>query len=99
MSGSTKAAGGGGAFTRSRILIRVRGVVQGVGFRPFVKRAADERGITSSIRNEPEGVRIEAEGSLEALASFIVTIKTDNPPGSSINTIEIDELPPGPEEP
>lgn len=89
MSGG--AALGRAGADRRRLLIRVRGVVQGVGFRPFVKRAADERGIIGSIRNDCDGVLIDAEGGAEALGSFLDALNTKNPPGSLINSIIIDE--------
>ena len=47
----------------SRRLIRVRGNVQGVGFRPFVYRVARETGVAGWVRNDPDGVLIRAEGS------------------------------------
>ena len=51
----------------SRRILRVRGTVQGVGFRPFVYRTAVDLGLRGSVWNDADGVVIEAEGSVDAL--------------------------------
>ena len=48
---------------RVRQRIRVAGVVQGVGFRPFVHRLAGELGLSGVVGNDPEGVFVEVEGN------------------------------------
>jgi hydrogenase maturation protein HypF len=53
-----------------RRLFTVRGLVQGVGFRPFVHRLAQRHGLTGWVRNGPEGVTIEAEGPSASVAAF-----------------------------
>ena len=45
-----------------RVHVRVEGVVQGVGFRPFVHRLAGDLGLAGFVRNDARGVEIEAEG-------------------------------------
>lgn len=80
---------------RRRFVISVRGVVQGVGFRPFIHRAASERALAGWIRNEADGVRIEVEGDPEDLAAFVEHMQCANPAGSMVTTIEIDEAPLG----
>lgn len=50
--------------------ITVRGVVQGVGFRPFVYSLANEHGLAGWVRNSTAGVEIEIEGTTDALAAF-----------------------------
>ena len=46
----------------ARRKIKVEGIVQGVGFRPYVFRLAEEKGIRGWITNTPGGIEIEAEG-------------------------------------
>ena len=60
--------------------IRVNGIVQGVGFRPFIYRLALEHNIKGYVLNDTEGVTIEAEGEEKALKRFIKAIKEDFPP-------------------
>ena len=48
---------------RERLRIRVRGTVQGVGFRPFVYRRASELGLAGWVANTAEGVTLEVEGA------------------------------------
>lgn len=69
-----------------RLLIRIRGIVQGVGFRPFVYREARGLGICGSVRNTPEGVLIDAQG--EALERFIQTLRERSPEHARIDAIE-----------
>jgi len=68
--------------------IRVRGTVQGVGFRPTVYKLAIDCGITGSVLNDGEGVLIEAWGSDYQLADFIQVIKDSAPPLARIEKIE-----------
>ncbi len=64
----------GEAPPRERVRLRIGGVVQGVGFRPFVYRAgACSRGLAGFVANSPAGVTIEAEGSPAAVAGFDAT--------------------------
>lgn len=75
-------------MTAARFL-RVRGVVQGVGFRPFVFRLARDHGITGWVRNGGEGVEIHAEGDEEALDAFARDLEAAPPPASRIVSVEI----------
>lgn len=59
--------------------IRVRGTVQGVGFRPWVHRLARQEGIRGRVRNDGQGVTIEAFGSEQALARFVERIGSEAP--------------------
>jgi len=59
-----------------RLAITVRGVVQGVGFRPFVYNAARARGLVGWVRNEADVVRIEVQGEPAALDAFVDTVRT-----------------------
>lgn len=55
------------------VLLRVRGVVQGVGFRPFGNRLAQELGVSGWVLNDPEGVLIQASAIPEMLERFILS--------------------------
>ena len=74
--------------------IRVRGQVQGVGFRPFVYRLAQELQLAGWVRNDGEGVDIEAQGAAEALGVFLARLETDAPPLASVTSVEATESSP-----
>ena len=78
--------------TRERWEIRVRGIVQGVGFRPFIYALARQHGLVGLVRNDAEGVRIEAEGSLEELEFFLREIEEKAPPLALIETVSCHSL-------
>jgi len=73
----------------SACLIQVRGVVQGVGFRPFVYRLAKQHGVSGWVFNGEDGVTIHAEAPESVLAVFIAALKTQAPPAASIAAIEV----------
>ena len=60
--------------------IRVTGIVQGVGFRPFVWRLAQDLKLTGWVRNDAWGVEISAQGTAPKLAELLRRLKTDAPP-------------------
>jgi hydrogenase maturation protein HypF len=64
---------------RERREISVRGIVQGVGFRPFVYALARRHAVTGLVRNDAEGVYIEAEGAPEELDRFVRGIDQEAP--------------------
>ena len=64
--------------------IAIGGVVQGVGFRPFVYRIAQEHGVRGWVRNGADGVHIHAEGEEKALERFVVGLHTEPPPAAHI---------------
>ena len=64
---------------RERRAITVQGIVQGVGFRPFVHALAIRSGLAGSVRNDAEGVYIEVEGPTAALDRFLGQIREDAP--------------------
>ena len=74
-----------------RARISVTGVVQGVGFRPYVHALAARLGITGFVTNTAEGVLIEAEGEL--LGEFIARIPKESPPLSRITGLTVRPLP------
>jgi hydrogenase maturation protein HypF len=71
-------------------LIRVRGVVQGVGFRPFVYRLAHELGLAGWVLNGEDGVSIHVEGLLQTVLAFIENLRAQAPPAATISAIEVE---------
>jgi len=67
--------------------ICVRGVVQGVGFRPYVYRLARSRALTGWVLNGEQGVEIHAEGGEIALRSFLEDLKAQAPPAARVTEI------------
>jgi len=67
--------------------IRVRGVVQGVGFRPTVWRLARDAQLVGSVMNDGAGVLIRATGSTRALSRFVSCLEQQAPPLSRIETL------------
>ncbi len=72
---------------RVRRRIRVAGVVQGVGFRPFVYRLATELGLAGVVGNDPDGVFVEIEGRPDAVARFEGRLTPDAPPLARISEV------------
>jgi hydrogenase maturation protein HypF len=75
------------AGKRVRHRIRVTGVVQGVGFRPFVHRLATQLDLTGHVGNDTEGVVVEVEGGASSVAVFETRLATDAPPLARIFSI------------
>ena len=73
-----------------RRLIRVRGVVQGVGFRPFVHRLATAGGIAGTVCNDRGGVLIDAFGSAEMLEEFQRGLTTHAPAPAQVHSVEVE---------
>lgn len=69
--------------------IRVRGVVQGVGFRPFVYRIACANGLAGWVLNGEQGVEILVEGEEQNLNAFIAELNTKAPPAAKISEVEV----------
>lgn len=78
--------------TYSAIKLHITGLVQGVGFRPFVYRIAHRLGINGWVENRNDGVIIHAEGISHVLESFIGSIRAEAPAASSITEIRCDEI-------
>lgn len=73
--------------------LRVTGVVQGVGFRPFVARLGRELGVDGHVGNDAGGVFIEAQGPQPALAELVRRLRSQAPPLAVVADIEIHEMP------
>ncbi len=74
--------------------IRVRGVVQGVGFRPFVYRLACANLLGGWVLNGEEGVEIYLEGTEQGLQAFVEDLRTQPPPAASIEEVEVHAVAP-----
>src|SRR5271156_1302679 len=69
--------------------IQVRGIVQGVGFRPFVYKLAKSLGLSGYVFNSSAGVTIEVEGSGAEVEDFLKALKEDPPPLAEIAEIAV----------
>lgn len=78
-------------FAAGRLRIRVRGRVQGVGFRPFVWGLAKKQSLTGFVLNDSQGVLIEAEGA--DLDAFVAALRSDAPPLARIDAIAAETIP------
>ena len=72
----------------SHLHLNVTGIVQGVGFRPFVYKLARKLGLTGSVANTGHGVKIHISGSAAAIDTFLDKLKTDPPPLARISEIQ-----------
>jgi len=89
MTAATPASAIVGAAGTEAIQIRVRGRVQGVGFRPTVWRLARDLGLRGTVQNDAEGVLIRAGGSTEVLSSFLSRLEAECPPLAAIESIDV----------
>src|SRR6202521_2449436 len=69
----------------------IRGIVQGVGFRPFVFRTAVRHALGGWIRNDSEGVVLEVQGVEEALEAFIQEVRNEAPALARIDSVALVE--------
>ncbi len=76
----------------ARVSLHVEGVVQGVGFRPFVYGRATALGLSGWVKNGRGGVEIEAEGSPEEIEVFVRAIAVDLPKPGAVTRIERREI-------
>ncbi len=82
------------SFFMSARSIRVRGVVQGVGFRPFVYRLARATSLAGWVLNGEEGVEIFLEGADSNLKSFVRRLQSELPPAASISELNVQPVDP-----
>lgn len=78
--------------TAIRIRMMISGTVQGIGFRPFIYRLANELSLCGWISNIPEGVIIEVEGKKDSLISFKSRMYSEKPSLASIYSCELVEF-------
>lgn len=69
--------------------VQVRGVVQGVGFRPFVYKLAQSLGLTGYVFNSSAGVTIEIEGGEGEVEEFVARLRADAPPLAEMTEINV----------
>jgi hydrogenase maturation protein HypF len=79
---------------RIRTAVRVEGIVQGVGFRPFVYGLATRLGLGGLVGNDADGVFAEIEGDPAAVARFLVLLTGEPPPLARIDRVTTSDLPP-----
>ncbi|MGH3327834.1 MAG: carbamoyltransferase HypF [Streptomycetales bacterium] len=83
-----------GSAARTRSRVRVEGVVQGVGFRPFVYALALRHELAGLVGNDPDGVFIEVEGEPESLTRFRTALEREAPPLALIDRISVEAVEP-----
>jgi hydrogenase maturation protein HypF len=79
-------------LTRTRV--RVEGIVQGVGFRPFVHALAGRLGLAGLVGNDPGGVFVEVEGPAETVERFLAAMAAEAPPLAVIERVTATQLAP-----
>jgi hydrogenase maturation protein HypF len=79
------------ALPNERLRLRVRGVVQGVGFRPYVHGLATKLALDGFVRNDPDGVWIEVEGP--AAHAFLARLGQSPPPLARMDSVEWEDAP------
>jgi len=72
--------------------IRARGIVQGVGFRPFVYRIAREHGLAGWVANSPAGVTVEVEGDAASVGRFLDSFRREAPALAQIDEMAVEDL-------
>jgi hydrogenase maturation protein HypF len=86
---------GSAAGDLAAVRLSVRGVVQGVGFRPFVYSLAVDHGVRGWVLNTSAGVEVLAEGAPAVVAAFVEALPAKAPPRSHIAAYEVREVEPG----
>lgn len=69
------------------LLLRLRGTVQGVGFRPFVHRVATRLGLAGWVRNDAHGVLVRLAGPAEKIEAFEAALREELPPATHLLTV------------
>ncbi|MGD9504650.1 MAG: carbamoyltransferase HypF [Syntrophobacteraceae bacterium] len=91
--GEEKRPPGVGFGGERRVRVRIHGMVQGVGFRPFLFRLARERGVGGWARNGSDGVEAEVSGRSSEVANFIRDVSEKAPPLARVVGVEVGDLP------
>lgn len=80
-------------MAEQRIHLNIRGIVQGVGFRPFLHRLTAQYALSGWVRNTSAGVELELEGEAAHLEQFLSALRTQPPPLAVIAGVERTDLP------
>ena len=83
----------GSGVAETRASVKVRGIVQGVGFRPFVHRLVRRHGLRGWVRNTSEGAELELAGAEGEIADFLRELVDEAPPLAMIESVSSEELP------
>ncbi len=75
---------------RARLRIRLRGAVQGVGFRPFAHGLAARYGLSGFVQNDGEGLLLEIEGARHG--DFLAALRREKPPLATIDSIDVEPI-------
>ncbi|MFA5270953.1 MAG: carbamoyltransferase HypF [Candidatus Omnitrophota bacterium] len=78
---------------KKRVKLHIEGVVQGVGFRPYVYKLSKRFGLGGHVFNDTKGVTVELEGEPSKIDGFISVLGKSGPAASAINTITKKEIP------
>lgn len=78
-------------MSKVRFFIKISGIVQGVGFRPFVYNLAITLSLNGWVNNNSEGVFIDIEGNEENIKNFLLKLKDNAPPLSKIEDIQFEQ--------
>ena len=81
------------SVSRKRRRILVEGIVQGVGFRPFIYGLATKLNLSGHVCNDTRGAVIEVEGETSTLDDFLDSMRTNSPPLASLDRIGCQEIP------
>lgn len=82
-----------GIQERTRVKLHVKGIIQGVGFRPFVYRLAERLGVSGYVCNRRGDVIVEAEGEIDQIHIFIYQLRHDPMPPIRVDHIMVTNLP------
>ncbi|MFY9737411.1 MAG: carbamoyltransferase HypF [Candidatus Cybelea sp.] len=77
------------ATARHAVRLHITGVVQGVGFRPFVYRVAQRHGVAGWVLNAEDGVHVVAEANDDAIAHFVDEVRHSPPPAAHVATFDV----------
>ncbi len=82
----------GSAGCRKSVRLVIEGIVQGVGFRPFLHRLADRHHITGWVRNTSFGLEGTLEGTPESLENFLTELESSPPPMASVESVRTEDI-------